>query len=72
MFSLVVFFTDGTNTGAGYTSSAAGTYRITSSTDLLNWTTLEEGIAGETGSNQTSKTIPFTPDSKVFFRVEKY
>ncbi|GAA5483251.1 discoidin domain-containing protein [Haloferula sargassicola] len=51
-------------------SDASTTYRIASSPDLQDWSTrLEEGIAGVAG--QTSRTVAFTPGTKLFIRVEE-
>lgn len=53
-------------------SSAARTYKITSSTDLADWTTvLASGIAGAAGLDETSATVPFTEGTRTFFRVEE-
>lgn len=53
-------------------SSAARTYKITSSTDLADWTTvLASGIAGAAGLDETSTTVPFTEGTRTFFRVEE-
>jgi hypothetical protein len=51
-------------------SSAAKTYRITTSSDLSNWSTvLKSGIAGVAG--QTTSTTTFVKGTKQFFRVEE-
>lgn len=53
-------------------SSDARTYKITSSTDLADWTTvLASGIAGAAGLEETSTTVPFTQGTRTFFRVEE-
>ena len=47
-------------------------YRITTSTDGLDWTTqLGPIIPGAAGLTQTSTTVPFTEDSVRLFRVEE-
>lgn len=53
-----------------WSSTEGKTYRITSSTDLQNWSTvLSQGIPA-TGSS-TSGNVEFTPAAKTFFRVEE-
>ncbi|MBK1884304.1 discoidin domain-containing protein [Luteolibacter pohnpeiensis] len=53
-----------------WTSSTGTNYRITSSTDLEDWSTiLLQDIPGEAA--QTSSTVSFTPGTRQFFRVEK-
>lgn len=53
-------------------SSDTRTYRVTASTDLLDWSTvLASGIAGAAGQVETSTTVPFTQTTRTFFRVEE-
>lgn len=53
-------------------SSDTRTYKITSSADLADWTTvLASGIAGAAGLDETSTTVPFTEGTRTFFRVEE-
>jgi hypothetical protein len=52
-------------------SSAIGSlYRIEASTDLLNWSIIEQGISGNGGS--TSRFYPTSESSTRFFRAIKY
>jgi hypothetical protein len=53
-------------------STDTRTYKITSSTDLADWSTvLATGIPGATGLEETSTTVPFTQGGRAFFRVEE-
>ena len=53
-------------------SSPTQYYRITSSPDLVDWTTIiARGIEGDLVNLQTSITAPITRDVKAFFRVEE-
>jgi hypothetical protein len=53
-------------------STDTRTYKITASTDLADWSTvLGSGIAGATGLEETTVTVPFTQGSRTFFRVEE-
>jgi hypothetical protein len=53
-------------------STDTRTYKITSSTDLADWSTvLATGIQGATGLEETSTTVPFTQGGRAFFRVEE-
>ena len=53
-----------------WTSQATRTYKVTTSPDLFNWSTvLQSGIAGQAG--ETSTTVGFTQGTKAFFRVEQ-
>jgi hypothetical protein len=54
-----------------WTSTQDGIYTISSSSDLKTWTPLDQGILGEMNASKTSITLPYTPASKVFFRVGK-
>lgn len=55
-----------------WSSSDARTYKITSSTDLSDWTTvLASGIPGAAGLDETSSTVSFTEGTRTFFRVEE-
>ncbi len=55
-----------------WTSHATRSYRITASTDLLDWSTvLAPAIPGSPAATQTSKDVSFTPGAKLFFRVEE-
>jgi hypothetical protein len=52
-------------------SSAIGSfYRVEASTDLLNWSIIEQGICGNGGS--TSRLYPASEFGKRFFRATKY
>ncbi|MDB6076535.1 MAG: symbB [Akkermansiaceae bacterium] len=53
-----------------WTSTAAKTYRVTTSSDLTGWSgVLRSGIPGAAG--QTTATVPFPRSAKGFFRVEQ-
>lgn len=52
-----------------WVSSPENTYRITTSTDLINWVPLQSGIVG--AGSQTTQSVGFTPAAKQFFRVEE-
>jgi hypothetical protein len=55
-----------------WTSSDTKTYRITTSADLVNWSTvLASGIPGAVGQGETSTTVNFTQGARGFFRVEE-
>lgn len=55
-----------------WSSADNKTYRITSSTDLSDWSNiLESNIPGATGLSQTNRTVNFTQGTKQFFRVEE-
>ena len=64
---------DGDLLSLTWTSSDTKTYKITTSTDLLDWSiTLADNIIGQ--PTQTSKSVRFTQDTqntKAFFRVEE-
>lgn len=58
--------------GMTWSSGAARSYRITASADLLDWTTvLASSIPGSPTEAWTSTVVPFTPGSRLFFRVEE-
>ena len=65
------------NTAAGqatltWKSHATRSYRITASTDLLDWSSvLASAIPGSLAEAQTSKDVSFTPGARLFFRVEE-
>jgi hypothetical protein len=42
-----------------WASSAARSYRVTSSTDLVAWSTIRSGIAGAAGVEETSTVASF-------------
>jgi len=55
-----------------WASDDTRTYKITASTDLQDWSTvLASGISGAAGQGQTTSPAPFTPGTKLFFRVEE-
>ncbi|WP_367874096.1 hypothetical protein [Luteolibacter sp. Populi] len=56
-----------------WASSPVKSYRITSSTDLVDWeTVLESGIPGAVGADETVKTVSFpSAAGRLFIRVEE-
>ena len=55
-----------------FTSRENHSYRVTTSPDLSDWSTvIVSGIAGTNGEDHTLIEVDFTPGTKAFFRVEE-
>jgi hypothetical protein len=54
-----------------WTTGGQHTYRITASTDMLNWTNEIQGNIAPSGTGVNSATVNFPPGDRVFIRVEE-